>query len=82
MGISEFTYNAHENGTRGIKPAMAMRYARKFKVPEEWLLYGKMPPNGEAPRPEAEIIELWDRVPQDRRALALDVLKRFAESGD
>ena len=49
MGISEFTYNAHENGTRGIKADSAQRYARKFKVPEEWLLYGKGPgPGGDA----------------------------------
>jgi len=34
------TYMAHENGTRGFKLASAERYARRFKVPLEWLLTG------------------------------------------
>lgn len=40
-GWRESTYISHENGTRGLKPAVADRYAKAFKVPVEWLLYGK-----------------------------------------
>lgn len=40
MGISEFTYNQHENGNRGLRAASAGRYAKKFKVSAEWLLFG------------------------------------------
>lgn len=40
-GWGESTYISHENGTRGLKPEVADRYAKAFKVPAEWLLYGK-----------------------------------------
>lgn len=39
LGVS--TYISHENGTRGLKPDVAERYAKAFRVPAEWLLYGK-----------------------------------------
>lgn len=38
-GVS--TYVSHENGTRGLKPDVADRYAKAFKVPTEWLLLDK-----------------------------------------
>jgi len=41
MGIPEGTYAGHENGHRGFPAKSAPQYARKFKVSEEWLLYGK-----------------------------------------
>ena len=39
-GWKESTYISHENGIRGLKPAVAKRYAKAFKVTPEWLLYG------------------------------------------
>lgn len=56
LGVSESTYMGHENGYRGFPAKRAPAYARKFKVSEEWLLYGK----GEAandPIPSAEVLE-------------------------
>lgn len=41
MGIPVSTYLGHENGHRGIPRDRAPHYARKFKVTEEWLLFGK-----------------------------------------
>lgn len=41
LGISQSTYAQHENGLRGIPKDKAPLYARRFKVTEEWLLYGK-----------------------------------------
>lgn len=41
MGIPVSTYTQHENGRRGFPAKRAPQYARKFKVSEEWLLYGK-----------------------------------------
>lgn len=38
-GWSETTYTSHENGTRGLRPDVAARYAKAFKVSPEWLLY-------------------------------------------
>lgn len=40
-GWRQSTYISHENGTRGLKPAVADRYARAFRVPAEWILFGK-----------------------------------------
>lgn len=41
LGIPEPTYMGHENGMRGIRMNKAVIYARRFKVPIEWLLTGK-----------------------------------------
>lgn len=40
-GWGQSTYISHENGTRGLKPEIAERYAKAFRVPAEWILYGK-----------------------------------------
>lgn len=42
LGVPSPTYMGHENGARGFDK-MAETYARKFKVPLEWLLTGKEP---------------------------------------
>ena len=39
-GWGESTYISHENGTRGLKPDVADRYAKAFKVRAEDILYG------------------------------------------
>lgn len=41
LNIPYGTYAGHEVGTRGIKDEEAIRYARAFRVPVEWLVYGK-----------------------------------------
>jgi phage repressor protein C with HTH and peptisase S24 domain len=49
--VSQHTYTQHENGTRSFK-GQVKTYARAFRVPEEWLLWGKGRVD-EAPRAEA-----------------------------
>ena len=41
MGVPVSTYIGHENGHRGFPAGRAPQYARRFRVTEEWLLYGK-----------------------------------------
>lgn len=41
LSIPVPTYIQHENGGRGFPASRAPLYARKFKVTEQWLLYGK-----------------------------------------
>lgn len=41
FGWNDVTYTSHENGARGIRPAIAERYAKAFRVLPEWILYGK-----------------------------------------
>ena len=43
IGVSNITYQHHENGTRGISRKMASFYAGFFKVPAGLLLYGETP---------------------------------------
>lgn len=82
MGVAVSTYLGHENGSRGIKPDMAARYAKKFKVSEQWLLYG----TGTAPGSEgdltAEVVSLFDHLPPIRRAEALGYLRALASISD
>lgn len=40
-GWNETTYTSHENGTRGLRPDVAERYAKAFGCSPEWLLYGR-----------------------------------------
>lgn len=82
MGVAVSTYLGHENGSRGIKPGMATRYAKRFKVPEQWLLYG----TGKAPGTEgdltAEVVSIIDHLPPLKKAEALGYLRALASMGD
>ena len=56
------TYAAHENGSRGILPEEAARYAKAFKTRPEWILYGEIGPepltgSGEPQRPLAPVVK-------------------------
>lgn len=53
FGWTESTYLGHENGTRGLKPKVAERYARALRVTPEWLLFddGQDPEAAEARAP-------------------------------
>lgn len=44
FGWPETTYFSHENGARGLRPTVAEKYAKAYRVPAEWLLYGKGKP--------------------------------------
>lgn len=45
LGIPYSTYAGHENGSRQFETDEAVIYARKFKVPIEWLLTGRPKPH-------------------------------------
>ena len=38
--LEEVAYRHHENGTRGLRPEVARRYAKLLKIDVNWLLYG------------------------------------------
>lgn len=44
FGWPESTYRASENGQRPITRDKAIEYSRAFRVPPEWLLYGRGDP--------------------------------------
>jgi hypothetical protein len=78
LGFPVSTYLGHENGSRGYPAKKAYTYARKFKVREQWLLYGV----GEAPGtdgdPKAEVIDIFDHLPPLKKKAALDMLRGLA----
>ena len=78
LGFPVSTYLAHENGSRGYPAKKAFTYARKFKVREQWLLYGV----GEAPGTDgdekAEVIDIFDHLPPLKKQAALAMLRGLA----
>lgn len=79
MGQKVSTYLGHENGSRGYPAKKAALYARKFKVSEQWLLYGVGPgPGTERTDERAEVVDIVHRLPPVRRAEALRILRVLA----
>jgi len=80
MSFPVSTYLAHENGSRGITAKKAEIYARKFKVREQWLLYGVGPGPGDPQDdgPGAEVVDLVKRLPPLRQVEALRILRVLA----
>ena len=79
LGFPVSTYLSHENGSRGISASKAYTYARKYKVREQWLLYGVGPgPGSEQIGETAEIVDIIERLPPLRRAEALRILRVLA----
>jgi hypothetical protein len=63
LSIPRSTYIGHENGHRGFPAARVPQYAKKFKVSEEWLLYGK---GAKAPEPSEALISLVVTLPNEK----------------
>lgn len=80
MGFAVSTYLAHENGSRGYPAKKAAVYARKFKVREQWLLYGVGEGPGETGDQKAEIISIIERLPPLKRAEALGYLRGLSSN--
>lgn len=71
FGWGESTYASHENGARGLQPDTADKYAKAFKVPAEWLLYGKAP-KGRAPVERPRTVPLVGKVSAGARMYFAD----------
>lgn len=54
------TYLSHENATRGIRPTVAKKYAKAFKISHSWLMVGDGSMIG--PGLDAEVMELPDAL--------------------
>ena len=79
FGWNPVTYRAHEAGDRGLKPAVAARYARAFRVSVAWLTTGE----GSADKGTAEIIDIWSRIPDAKaRKEVLDFARWKASQTD
>jgi len=80
MGFPVSTYLAHENGSRGYPAKKAEIYARRFRVREQWLLYGVGEGPGENGGQKAEIINIIDHLPPLKRAEALGYLRGLSKA--
>lgn len=56
FGFNVVTYRSHENALRGIKPTVAKRYAKAYKISWSWLMSGKGAMTG--PGIDAELMAL------------------------
>ena len=80
LGFPVSTYLGHENGSRGYPAKKAEVYARKFKVREQWLLYGVGEGPGETGDQAAEIVSILDHLPPLKRAEALGYLRGLSKA--
>lgn len=80
LGLPVSTYLAHENGSRGYPAKRAFTYARKFKVREQWLLYGVGEGPGQTEGPKAEVVNIFEHLPPLKQAEALGYLRGLAEN--
>lgn len=82
LGFPVSTYLGHENGSRGYPAKKAAIYARRFKVREQWLLYGVGEGPGQLGDYSAEIVNIMDHLPPLKKAEALGYLRALANSPD
>jgi transcriptional regulator with XRE-family HTH domain len=78
-GWNENTYRSNENGQRGFSKKSAAKYAKAFKVPVEWLLFGQ---GSMVPPPDPELISLFSNLgPEEQetiRRLMQQMVRRAA----
>ena len=80
LGVPISTYLGHENGFRGFPAKKAALYARRFKVTEQWLLYGKGPGIGDSLDPRQELTAVFDSLTRAKQMAALAMLKGLAQA--
>jgi phage repressor protein C with HTH and peptisase S24 domain len=62
IGVPYGTYSGHENGNRGIPRDDLARYARFFRVPVEWLAFGKGSVSETRTIPIAGLVGLGEKI--------------------
>lgn len=67
-GLGETTLRNFMKGmTKSLTVESVEKLAPSLKVSVRWLLFGE----------SAEVVNIWDRIPVDRREQALEVLRTF-----
>jgi DNA-binding XRE family transcriptional regulator len=74
---NENTYRSHENGTRGISKRAAAKYAKVFKIPVEWLLYGQ---GSMRPPPDPDMIVQWDNLRPEQQEIILQLMREMRKT--
>ena len=70
-GLGETTLRNYLKGmTQSLTVETANKLAPALKASAQWILYGE----------SAEVVQIWERIPADRRPQALTVLETFTGS--
>ena len=82
LGIAVSTYISHENGNREFNADHAKRYARRFAVTPEWLLWGDGEMTTSTPADETPLnltAPFGDMYDAEAISDALELVRRFQE---
>jgi transcriptional regulator with XRE-family HTH domain len=67
-GLGETTLRNYLDGmTVSLTVKTANKLAPVLKASAQWILYGET----------AEVVQIWERIPADRRQQAIDILETF-----
>lgn len=77
MNIAVSTYQAHENGSRGVTRQAVERYARFFRVNLTWLMTGRGDAKG-----HTDIQKLYDELPPPKQTEARLFMEFLRDRGD
>ena len=83
LDVNPSTYLGHENGSRGIRPVIAERYARGLGCDASWLLYGEPSVQARAmpasPMP-GDVVAVSDRRLAEALAVLADTFEDYNAS--
>jgi hypothetical protein len=74
---NENTYRSHENASRGISKRAAEKYAKAFKIPVEWLLFGH---GSMLPPPDPEILSLWTNLRPEQQEIIRQLMREMRKT--
>jgi len=78
LGMKPHAYRHYESGYRIPPTSRLAEMARAFRVDMEWLVSGKGGPEDTS----AEIVDIWERISDQDKPAALQVLKSLAASSN
>lgn len=78
LGMKPHAYRHYESGYRTPPTSRLADMARAFRVDMDWLVSGK----GGQSDASAEIVDIWDRISEQDKPAALQVLKSLAASSN
>ena len=82
FGFKKSAYINHENGERGLRPAVAAKYARAFKVNVTWLLYGTGDKSGTISQEQIELLDRFNCLPSSDQAMVVRMIDTLLQASD
>lgn len=76
-GWNENTYRSHENGQRGLSKKAAAKYAKAYKIPVDWLLYGE---DAMTPPVDPELTNLLENLTDEQREALKNLIRPWVRA--